>query len=295
MRRVTSDKIIGLAQEGIKRLESIVHPLVAAHRHRFLTSIAEQPDQQLVVLDIPLLFETQGEDQVSRQSCLMLCSIGYFGMWACYMLVDHSCDLMQTDSIAVVSAPEEVQRARVLARPNMTQGRSPWPMASLAGINLYGNAKRLTCAWLAAKFQAIVKRQVPDEVKRGRADFIIDTVSVHQEALQPFSHTSGNPPAGKLSHLIYRIASQLAVTLKLVHAVCLRGKNGATSCQHHFQAAASIDFGRLDWLCWCKANVSSNCRRAQKLPPMLPFAASQEAYAWLFYLGSQHLLLLASI
>lgn len=115
-------------EEGIKRLESIVHPLVAAHRHRFLTSIAEQSDQQLVVLDIPLLFETQGEDQ--------------------------------TDSIAVVSAPEEVQRARVLARPNMTQ----------------------------AKFQAIVKRQVPDEVKRGRADFIIDTsVSEEETELQVVS------------------------------------------------------------------------------------------------------------
>lgn len=222
----------------------------------------------------------------------MLCITGHF--WQCHMLVNPSCDLTQTDSIAVVSAPEEVQRARVLARPTMTQGRSPWPMASLAGTNLYGNAKRLTCAWFAAKFQAIVKRQVPDEVKRGRADFVIDTVSAHQDVLQFCSHTSSNPPAGKLSHLTCCIASQLAETWYHVHAVCLRGRNGATSCQHHFQAAASIGFGRLDWLCWCKADVSSNCRRAQKLLPMLTFAASQEAYAWLFYLGSQHLLLLAS-
>ncbi|KAL0026523.1 hypothetical protein WJX77_004669 [Trebouxia sp. C0004] len=99
-------------EEGIKKLESIVHPLVTIHRQKFLQSIA---DQKLVVLDIPLLFETHGEDQ--------------------------------TDGVAVVSAPQEVQQARVLARPDMTP----------------------------VKFQAILKRQVPDEEKRQRADFVIDT------------------------------------------------------------------------------------------------------------------------
>jgi len=60
-------------QEGIKKLESIVHPLVTTHRQKFLQSIAEQADQKLVVLDIPLLFETHGEDQVRSQSlCLDL-------------------------------------------------------------------------------------------------------------------------------------------------------------------------------------------------------------------------------
>jgi len=88
---------------------------VTTHRQKFLQSIAEQADQKLVVLDIPLLFETHGEDQ--------------------------------TDGVAVVSAPQEVQQARVLARPGMTP----------------------------AKFQAILKRQVPDEEKRQRADFVIDT------------------------------------------------------------------------------------------------------------------------
>lgn len=102
-------------EEGIKKLESIVHPLVTTHRQKFLRSTAEQADQKLVVLDIPLLFETHGEDQ--------------------------------TDGVAVVSAPQEVQQARVLARPDMTP----------------------------AKFQAILKRQVPDEEKRQRADFVIDT------------------------------------------------------------------------------------------------------------------------
>ena len=51
-------------QEGIKKLERIVHPLVADHRQKFLHHIAKKADQNLVVLDIPLLFETHGEDQV---------------------------------------------------------------------------------------------------------------------------------------------------------------------------------------------------------------------------------------
>lgn len=104
-------------EAGIRELESIVHPLVAKHRQTFLQSVAEDPGQKLVVLDIPLLFETQGEHD--------------------------------TDSIAVVSAPLQVQRARVLARPGMTE----------------------------EKFQAIGARQTPDGEKRRRADFVIDTVS----------------------------------------------------------------------------------------------------------------------
>jgi dephospho-CoA kinase len=69
----------------------------------------------IVVLDIPLLFETGGDKRA--------------------------------DAILVVSAPPEVQRARVLARGQMTE----------------------------AEFEAILARQVPDSVKRSRADFIIDT------------------------------------------------------------------------------------------------------------------------
>ena len=52
-------------QENIRKLESIVHPLVAKHRHSFLQSVAEQTSQKLVVLDIPLLFETKGENEVT--------------------------------------------------------------------------------------------------------------------------------------------------------------------------------------------------------------------------------------
>lgn len=73
---------------ALARLEALVHPAVAAQRARFLTDHADAP---LVLLDIPLLFETGGEASVDR--------------------------------IAVVSAPAAVQRARVLGRPGMTEER----------------------------------------------------------------------------------------------------------------------------------------------------------------------------
>lgn len=98
--------------EALRRLEAIVHPAVAAERQRFLAANREQP---LVVLDIPLLFEAGGWRQV--------------------------------DKIAVVSAPAEVQRARVLARPGMT----------------------------AERFESILAKQLPDAEKRERADFVIPT------------------------------------------------------------------------------------------------------------------------
>lgn len=94
------------------RLEAILHPAVADARAAFL---AENRDAPLVVLDVPLLFEAGGWRHV--------------------------------DKIAVVSAPAELQRARVLARPGMT----------------------------AERFEAILARQMPDAEKRARADFIIPT------------------------------------------------------------------------------------------------------------------------
>lgn len=84
----------------------------AARREAFLQANRDAP---LVVLDIPLLFEAGG--------------------WA------------QVDRVAVVSAPADVQRARVLARPGMTE----------------------------ARFEAILARQLPDSEKRARADFVIPT------------------------------------------------------------------------------------------------------------------------
>lgn len=96
----------------LQALEALVHPAVASERQAFLAHHAEQA---LVVLDIPLLFEKGGWSDVHK--------------------------------IAVVSAPPDVQRARVLARPGMT----------------------------AEKFERIAALQLPDEEKRARADFVIPT------------------------------------------------------------------------------------------------------------------------
>jgi dephospho-CoA kinase len=97
---------------ALAALEAIVHPAVAKERAAFLAANADAP---LVVLDVPLLFEAGG--------------------WA------------SVDRIAVVSAPADVQRARVLARPGMS----------------------------AARFEAILAKQLPDAEKRARADFVIPT------------------------------------------------------------------------------------------------------------------------
>ncbi|HUE10442.1 MAG TPA: dephospho-CoA kinase [Steroidobacteraceae bacterium] len=99
---------------ALARLEAIVHPLVGAARDKFLGE-AKARGSAVVVLDIPLLFEIGGE-----------CGC---------------------DAVVVVSAPAEMQRARALARPGMTE----------------------------AKFAGLLAKQVPDAEKRGRADFIVDT------------------------------------------------------------------------------------------------------------------------
>ena len=89
-----------------------MHPAVAAQREAFLIAHADAP---LIVFDIPLLYEK-----------------------------GHGAGL---DAVAVVSAPESMQRARVLARPGMTE----------------------------AKFAQILALQVPDAEKRSRATYVIDT------------------------------------------------------------------------------------------------------------------------
>jgi dephospho-CoA kinase len=96
------------------RLEVIVHPLVRREEERFLAE-AEKNGATIAVLDIPLLYETGGEKRC--------------------------------DAVVVVSAPEDVQRERVLARPGMT----------------------------AEKFASILAKQMPDVEKRARADFIVDS------------------------------------------------------------------------------------------------------------------------
>ena len=93
-------------------LESIIHPAVHAERAKFLLRNQSKP---ALLFDIPLLFETHGEEAF--------------------------------DKVVVVSAPAEVQRRRVLARPGMTE----------------------------VKLESILARQMPDAEKRQRADFVVDT------------------------------------------------------------------------------------------------------------------------
>ena len=105
-------RVLGTGGAALARLEAIVHPAVGKVRDLFLLEHAGMP---LVVFDVPLLFEKGGWDRV--------------------------------DAIAVVSAPAEVQRVRVLARPGMTP----------------------------EKFAHVLGLQVPDAEKRARAGYVIDT------------------------------------------------------------------------------------------------------------------------
>ena len=98
----------------LDQLNAVVHPLVAADRAAFLAGITAD----IALLDIPLLFETGA---------------------------DAACD-----AVVVVTAPPEVQRARVLARGEMN----------------------------AADLDTILARQMPDALKRARADYIIETTSL---------------------------------------------------------------------------------------------------------------------
>ena len=97
-----------------KTLEAIVHPLVREKERVFLQRNRDA-GAPLVVLDIPLLFETKAEGRV--------------------------------DAVAVVTCDPEIQKERVLKRPGMTE----------------------------EKFALILSRQVPDQEKRAKADYIIDT------------------------------------------------------------------------------------------------------------------------
>jgi len=105
---------LGHKPEDFTKLEAIVHPLVRVEQEKFLEDARER-NAPLAVLDIPLLLET-GRDR-------------------------------DVDRIVVVSAPADIQRTRVLARPGMTE----------------------------QKFASILARQLPDAEKRARADFIVDS------------------------------------------------------------------------------------------------------------------------
>ncbi len=112
-RAALAARVLGDA-EALKRLEAIVHPLVHDAERAFLAKAAAEA-RRVVVLDIPLLFETGGEVRV--------------------------------DAVVTVTAPPEVQRARVLARPGMSE----------------------------EKFAQILARQIPDADKRRRSHFLVDT------------------------------------------------------------------------------------------------------------------------
>jgi dephospho-CoA kinase len=122
--------------EALARLEAIVHPAVAIAREQFLT---QHCDSDVVVFDIPLLFERTGRA----------------GM----------------DAVVVVSAPADIQKARVMARPGMSE----------------------------AKLTAILAAQMPDAEKRALADYVIDTGTSMQETevsvaklLERINHLDGN-------------------------------------------------------------------------------------------------------
>jgi dephospho-CoA kinase len=107
-KRVVGDPV------ALARLEAIVHPMVRMEEARFLAD-AERDGAAVAVLDIPLLFETGAQRRV--------------------------------DAVVVVTAPPDIQRARTLRRPGMTE----------------------------EKYQALLAKQMPDAEKRRRADFVVDT------------------------------------------------------------------------------------------------------------------------
>ena len=98
----------------LKKVEAAIHPLVGEDRNAFLHQAWRDGDR-IVLCDIPLLFEGGNEQNM--------------------------------DKVVVVTAPADVQRERVLARPGMTE----------------------------EAFQAILSKQVPDAIKREKADYLIDT------------------------------------------------------------------------------------------------------------------------
>lgn len=112
--RVKLSAALKRVDHGFDKLNAIVHPLVVDDRRTFIEAEARR-HAGLVVVDIPLLYETAADSHL--------------------------------DYVLVVSAPAEVQKARVMARPGMSED----------------------------KFAAILARQIPDAEKRRRAHFVIDT------------------------------------------------------------------------------------------------------------------------
>jgi dephospho-CoA kinase len=113
-RNLLADRVLSDPEALQNLTRDIVYPLLQERRQAFFRD-AEASGAEMVVLDIPLLMETGGDKAV--------------------------------DVVVVASAPADLQRERVMARPGMSQ----------------------------AKFAAILAKQLPDAEKRKRADFIVDT------------------------------------------------------------------------------------------------------------------------
>ena len=107
-------RVIAADAAALRAIEAVVHPLVAADRRRFVKAC----DGDLILLDVPLLFETGADAEM--------------------------------DATLVMTAPQAVQRARVLSRPGMTE----------------------------ALFDTVLARQMPDSEKRARGTHIIESLSL---------------------------------------------------------------------------------------------------------------------
>ena len=112
-RELLRQRVLG-DPEALKKLNAVVHPIVAADRIGFFERKGEA-GADIVIMDVPLIYETGGEKNL--------------------------------EAVIVVTAPADVQRQRVLARPGMT----------------------------AERLDAILAQQVPDAEKRARADYVVDT------------------------------------------------------------------------------------------------------------------------
>ena len=141
-RKLLSEKIAGSPQR-LRQLEAIVHPMVVAAEIDFLIE-QEDKGEKLAVLEIPLLFETGAEKRI--------------------------------DVTVVLSAPAELQRERLLARPGMS----------------------------VDKLEHLLARQLPEAERRARADYVVDSGESLEDmhrALDKLIETLQNRQGRVMQHL----------------------------------------------------------------------------------------------
>jgi len=125
-RRKLAQRVLG-DDHALNTLEAMLHPMVRLDQRRFL-EIHQRQGVRLVVLDIPLLYETDAHERV--------------------------------DAVVVMSASKLLQHQRVMRRVGMSE----------------------------KKFQAILKRQIPDKIKRRRADYVVTTGSTRGQSLRQIAN-----------------------------------------------------------------------------------------------------------